>query len=183
MNEKRKELIEEICRWQDKIRADDDHLEMAFFKIFVKFEKFLTDAIMKYATGEYENHEKVKRRLEFVNSEHLLKTIRLDYLDTGNTTRRLVDQLFHSDNRISFFFNSEHIEFYEKMKALRNYIAHESEESERVYLKKTLGNHNYMSPNEFLKHKNKGSSNSQYSKFIEIVKIYSEDIDMYSDID
>lgn len=177
MNEKRKELLAEICKWQDKIIADDENLEMAFFKVFVKFENFLTDAIMKYATGEYENQKKVKRRLEFADSEHLMKTIRMDYLDTGLTTRKLVNQLFKSDNRISFFFNSEHNDFFEKMKALRNYIAHESEESKRNYIRKTLNNHDYMTPSEFLKYKNRGGSESQYSKFIEIVKIYSADID------
>lgn len=117
MSDKRIELLEEIVKWQPKIRIDEEYLELAFFKIFVKFENFITDAIVKYATGEFSNQDKVKRRLEFSDKDHLKKTIRLDYLDTGKNTKELVNQLFKPENKITFFFYSEHIDFYEDMKA------------------------------------------------------------------
>jgi hypothetical protein len=105
-------------------------LELAFFKfkVFVKFENFLTDIIIDYATGAVSNPEKVEERLNFVDREHFKKTTNLIYLDPSDKTKTLVDQVFTDNNKISFLFNSSDNEFFEKMKAVRNYIAHESVE-------------------------------------------------------
>lgn len=167
----------EITKWQPKISNDDTFLELAFFKIFVKFENFLTDTIIDYATGTISNPSKVERRLDFVDRDHFKKTTNLSYLDTGDKTKILVDQLFTNSNKISFFFNSSDNEFFEKMKALRNYIAHESIESKNKYIRKTLNNKEFMTPNEFLKSKNRGDKDSMYTKFIDIVSTYAADID------
>lgn len=177
MSEKREELMNEITKWQTKISEDEIFLELAFFKVFVKFENFLTDIIIDYATGAVSNPSKVERRLNFVDREHFKRTTSLNYLDTSEKTRTLVDQLFTDDNKISFFFNSSDNEFFEKMKALRNYIAHESFESRNKYIKKTLNNREFIAPNDFLKSKNRGDRDSMYTKFVNIVVTYAVSID------
>ncbi|ENZ7264014.1 hypothetical protein ACG7YO_002015 [Enterococcus faecalis] len=177
MSEKREELMSEITKWQTKISEDEIFLELAFFKVFVKFENFLTDIIIDYATGAVSNPEKVERRLNFVDREHFKKTTNLIYLDTSDKTKTLVDQLFTDNNKISFFFNSSDNEFFEKMKALRNYIAHESVESRNKYVKKTLNNRDFIAPNDFLKSKNRNDQDSMYTKFVNMVVTYASSID------
>lgn len=181
MSIKRRELIDEITRWQPKIATDESFLELAFFKVFVKFENFLTDIIIDYATGTVTNSAKVERRLNFTDRDHFKRTTNLKYLDTSDNTKRLVEQLFTESNKISFFFNSADNEFFEKMKALRNYIAHESIESKNKYIKLTLSNKNFITPNEFLKSCYRGDSDSMYTKFVILVETYSAAIDFDSE--
>ena len=164
MSKKRTEIINEINKWQTKVAADTGFLEIAFFKIFVKFENFITDVIFDYATKAAVNESKVKLRIEFSDRDHFKKVTGLKYLDTGAN--------------ISVFFSSEDSQFFEEMKLLRNYIAHESEESKRKYLNKTLNTYSgFMEPNDFLKSKKRGESDSIYTKFVYMVLKYSELID------
>lgn len=178
MSKKRTEIINEINKWQTKVAADTGFLEIAFFKIFVKFENFITDVIFDYATKAAVNESKVKLRIEFSDRDHFKKVTGLKYLDTGAKTKELVDQIFTNSNNISVFFSSEDSQFFEEMKLLRNYIAHESEESKRKYLNKTLNTYSgFMEPNDFLKSKKRGESDSIYTKFVYMVLKYSELID------
>lgn len=180
MSRKRDELIEEIEKWRLKIDIDKDFLEIAFFKIFVKFENFLTDIIVDYATGVVVNEDKVKLRISFEDREHFKGVTGLNYLDTSDKTKKLVEHIFSNDNKISFFFNSSHATFFEDMKFLRNYIAHESKESKTKYIRRTLNNYpgsGFVEPNVFLQWKKRNERDSIYTKFIKLVLIYSESID------
>lgn len=182
MSRKRDELIKEIENWKPKIAKDNDFLEIAFFKIFVKFENFLTDIIVDYATGAVVNEDKVKLRISFEDREHFKSVTGLDHLDINNKTKKLVEHIFSDDNKISFFFNSSHATFFEDMKSLRNYIAHESQESRTKYIRRTLNNYpgsgsDFVEPNVFLQWKKRSERDSIYTKFIELVLTYSESID------
>lgn len=179
MSSKRIELEQEIVKWDSKISEDNEFLEIAFFKVFVKFEIFITDIIVEYATKSIENEDKVKLRIVFEDREHFKGITGLDYLDTSPKTKKLVEKIFAEDNQISFFFNSSDAQFFDEMKTLRNYIAHESEESKRKYLIKTLKNPDsgFMEPNDFLKSKRKRERDSVYTKFINLVQTYSKAID------
>ncbi len=179
MSDKRIELIDEIEKWTPKVSADPTFLELAFFKIFVKFENFITDTIFVYATESAVNVNKVKLRVKFDDREHFKNITGLQYLDTGIKTKKLVDQIFTSENSFSFFFNSSDSKFFEDMKLLRNYIAHESEESKKKYINKTLCEvgGGFIEPNDFLKSKKTANSDSIYTKFINMVLTYSESID------
>lgn len=178
MSSNRTELINEINKWQPKVAADPSFLEIAFFKIFVKFENFITEIIIDYATKSVVNTSKVELRIEFADRDHFKKVTGLKYLDTGKKTQELVDQIFMSSNNISMFFSSQDSQFFEEMKLLRNYIAHESEESKRKYINKTLNNHSgFMEPNDFLKSIKRSENDSVYTKFVTMVLAYSELID------
>lgn len=178
MSSKRTELIDEINKWQPKIVTDPSFLEIAFFKIFVKFENFITDIIIDYATKTAVNTSKVELRIEFSDRDHFKKVTGLKYLDTGKKTKELVDQIFTNSNNISVFFTSQDSQFFEEMKLLRNYIAHESEESKHKYLRTTLNNYtDFLEPNDFLKSKKRGETESIYTKFVNMVLTYAELID------
>lgn len=179
MSDKRLELINEIEKWRVKVSADPTFLEIAFFKIFVKFENFITDTIFVYATESAVDVSKVKLRVKFDDREHFKSITGIQYLDTSPKTKKLVEQIFTSENKFSFFFNSSDSNFFEEMKLLRNYIAHESEESKNKYINKTLSQvkGGFMEPNDFLKFKKNKHTDSIYTKFINMVLTYSESID------
>lgn len=177
MSNNRDDLINEIANWQVKISEDNTFLEIAFFKIFVKFENFITDIIINYATKSVENVNKVELRIAFDDREHFKNVIGISYLDTGVKTKKLVDQIFTANNHISFFFNSDESQFFEEMKCLRNYIAHESEESRTKYMRKTTKTPNFIEPNDFLKSKKRRETDTMYTKFVNMVLKYAEYID------
>lgn len=179
MSDKRLELINEIEKWKPKVSEDPTFLELAFFKIFVKFENFITEAILVYATETAVDTNKVQLRVRFDDRDHFKNITGLQYLDTGPKTKKLVDQIFTSENNFSFFFNSSDSKFFEDMKLLRNYIAHESEESKKKYINKTLSevSRDFMEPNEFLKSRKNAKEDSIYTKFIKMILVYSESID------
>lgn len=180
MNNKRQELLTEIEKWQPKIQTDPTFLEIAFFKIFVKFENFITDIIIEYATKSVVNETKVPLRIIFEDREHFKNVTGLKYLDTSSKTIKLVESIFDRSNQISFFFDSEHASFFEEMKCLRNYIAHESIESKSKYIRKTLAQHpgdGFIEPNDFLSQKRRGEQDHIYTKFVNMVLTYSEAID------
>lgn len=180
MSNKRDELNREIDKWALKVQSNPDFLELAFFKIFVKFENFITEAIFDYATKKVENTNKVLLRISFDDREHFKNVTGIQYLDTSPKTKKLVDQIFTNTNIISVFFDSQDSTFFEQMKFLRNYIAHESEESKNKYLRKTLNSDVFVEPNQFLMTRNRNEVDSVYARFINLVKTYSESIDFDS---
>lgn len=171
-----KSLMEEIEKWRPLVQERGEFLEIAFFKIFVKFERLILDLIIQYSTGQYSSEEYLpERRLEFEDFEHLKNTITdKKHIDISNRMDKLVTQIFRDNNPFSFFFNSEDRDFYNRMKYLRNYIAHESPESRNAYKKNVLFNQEYISPSTFLaKRHSRENPASNYTIFIDLVQKYS----------
>lgn len=170
------DLLNEIMKWDSLINENEEFLEIAFFKIFVKFENFIIEMIMKYATGQESSKEYCpNRRLNFEDAKHLKDTLNTNYIDVSEKTEKLVSQIFDDSNPFSFFFSSEDSSFYNQLKCVRNFIAHESPESKEKYIKKALFNQPFIEPNEYLKKKYQNTSvKSKYTKFIELVTSYSD---------
>lgn len=175
MNEN-KELLDEISKWDSLIKENKEFLEIAFFKIFVKFENFIIEMITQYAVGNPSSKAYCpSRRLNFEDAKHLKDTLDTNYIDVSDKTKKLVSQIFEDNNPFSFFFSSADADFYNKLKSVRNFIAHESPESKEKYIKKALSNQAFISPNEYLQEKSsKGSINSNYAEFITLVTSYSD---------
>lgn len=66
-------LLEEIEFWKSKISATNPEiLELAFFKIFIKFEKFISDIFISYSIGNNSCESYCpNRKLNFSDEEHL----------------------------------------------------------------------------------------------------------------
>lgn len=170
------DLLNEIRKWDNLINENEEFLEIAFFKIFVKFENFVIEMIMMYATGQQSSKAYCpNRRLNFEDAKHLKDTLNTNYIDVSEKTEKLVSQIFEDNNPFSFFFSSEDSNFYNQLKCVRNFIAHESPESKEKYIKKALFNQPFIEPNEYLKKKYQNISvESKYTKFIKIVTAYSD---------
>lgn len=169
-------LINEINKWDGLLKNNIDFIEMAFFKIFVKFENFVIEMIIQYATGTQSSKGYIpERRLKFDDVKHLKDTIDTDYIDLGPKTKKLVAQIFHQNNPFSHFFDSAESDFFEKLRSVRNYIAHESLEAKEKYKRSALFNREFIEPKEYLQGWDRKQRHiSRYGKFIELVKNYSE---------
>ena len=78
-----KDLLDEIDKWNlvfsSHSTIDPSLYELAFFKIFIKFEKFLSDCFENYAIGISSSFGYCpNRRLNFDDIEHLHKVIKKD---------------------------------------------------------------------------------------------------------
>lgn len=173
--EELQEFLLEIKKWEEAIISNSDLIDLAFFKIFVKFEKLLLDSIINYAIGNKSSKDYIpNRKLQFQDFEHLRKTVTdKQYIDVSNRLGQLCDQLFEENNPFTFFFNSSDQQEYKCMQAIRNYIAHESPESHEKFKKIVLNNKDKsLTPNDFLLlQKSRGST--YFNSYIEMLKNYA----------
>ncbi|HHD2602129.1 hypothetical protein P5F04_07555 [Clostridium perfringens] len=153
--------------------------EIAIFKIFVKFEVFLSNMFIIYATGNASGSGYIaKRKLNFIDESHLKAVLKSNnkFIDYSDKIVSLSKHIFE-DKKNPFdliFLDSDYQNYYNKIKALRNYIAHESDESKTKYIKEVLCNKNFIEPYEHLTQINKRSSKSNYSIYVEKIREMTE---------
>ncbi len=179
------ELIDEINNWQTILSSgqSSNHLiELAFFKIFVKFEKFLTSSFIHYSIGKRSSlNFKPKRKLGFKNQKHLEQMLlnpNATFIDYPRILESKAIGIFN-DNENPFdivFSDAIFSDNFRKMKIIRNHIAHESPESMDKYLKKVLNSYgiqNFINASDFLNRRSR-NSNSYYSIYINTIRNYSK---------
>lgn len=178
------ELIDEINEWQVEIIKpgfNNKLIELAFFKIFVKFEKFMSQIFTHYSIGRKSiQRYKPKRKLGFSSSDQLYDVIRgtnRSYIDIPKLIKTISPHIFKDNDDPFFLLFSDPIfaNNYQKMQFIRNFIAHESEESKSKYINNVLNSFNitsFINAHEFLL-RNNISGISYYTMFIEIIKRYS----------
>lgn len=170
------ELIQEITKWNEIIIVNNDLIEYAFFRVFIKFEKFFLEIFINYASGIKSSSDYIpNRKLNFSDSKHLKDTLNARFFNINNDLDNLIKNIFDDDNPLSNFFIDTNYSFFQRMITLRNYIAHESPESKMKYIQINLNNKKFIEPSDYLK-KNVSKSNhiSNYSYFIQLVEYYSE---------
>jgi len=179
-----RELIDEINNWQTILstgQTSDYLVELAFFKIFVKFEKFLTMSFIHYSIGKRSSlNFKPRRKLGFKNQKHLEQMLlnpNAAFIDYPKILEKKALSIFNDDeNPFEILFSDATFsENFRKMQIIRNHIAHESPESLEKYLKKVLNSYgiqSFIPISDFL-NKLMKNSNSYYSYYINIIRNYS----------
>jgi hypothetical protein len=172
---KAEELLEEINYWNSELSTGSENLyEYAFFKVFVKFERYMSQRFIEYATGlKTKNDIELARKLKFNNKEHINVFLKspnssfVNYLERIQSTSKYIFE--DEKNPFSLIFEDAQIkERFDKMKCLRNYIAHESDESKHKYHKHVLTSaSSFQEPNEFLKEIKRGKQKTNYTILIE----------------
>ena len=151
--------------------------EVSFFKIYVKFEVYLSSVFKNYCIGE-ENSKGYcpDRKLAFTDEEHLNAVLKGDkqYIDYLKKIESLSKHIF-VDNPFNVIFDvAENSDIMNKMIVLRNYIAHESPESKTKYIRTCLGGGVYIEPCDYLTKKNRRTSKSNYTIFIDKINEISD---------
>jgi hypothetical protein len=177
-------VLEEIKLWDSLFLTEKEInerlYEIALFKIFVKLEFFISEAFIVYATGQSNNYGySAKRKLNFQDERHLkslLKAGNKSFIDYNDKIKNLSEHIFE-DKKNPFdiiLTDADYSQYYNKIKVIRNYIAHESEESKNKYIREVLNNKEFIEPHIHLTKINKRTSISNFSIYVEKIKDITE---------
>jgi len=182
-------LTDEIDYWDNIFQSstsEDVFYELSFFKIFVKFEQFMIAAFIHYATGGNSNtNYQPQRKLEFSSLPHLEGVFIIEskkyLIEKPESIEQLAKHIFKDDdNPFETIFNdsrfNDNIGY---MRTIRNHIAHGSDESLKKYNRQICNNSNYIEPHQYLLTKRRGNALTNYSLFIEILKVHTQIIYNY----
>lgn len=168
-------LIEEITKWNEILttKSNKDLYELAFFKIFIKFEKFLSDAFENYSIGIQSDYGYCPERiLCFIDIEHLNKIIKKDnksFVNHYESIKNLSNCIFQDNPFDILTTDANYYSDINNMKILRDYIAHESDSSKNKYIKSLLNSKSFVSPNDFLLKKKKVLNISNYTHYTNVM--------------
>lgn len=176
------DLIDEINKWNTIFistnNIDNSLYELAFFKIFIKFEKFLSDTFENYAIGISSTYGYCPtRRLTFDDLEHLNKVIKKENRSFVNHYEVIknISDCFFTDNPFEIIktdaFYSTTIN---QMKCIRDYIAHESTAAKTKYIKSVLNDRPFVEPYQHLMTTKRNSNKSFYSFYTLSMKQISD---------
>jgi hypothetical protein len=180
-------VLDEIIFWENKVQQEPQLLELAFFKIFVKFEAFLLEAFQKYAIGEKSKNDILPERLLLFTTENQLRELISDgakvYLDISiERMENLATHIFSNiDNPFFDTFNDAFFKpKFKEMKIIRNFIAHESPESIKNY-KKVLSGYHFLANLSLVDFFQKQARYNQqqlslYEIYTNLIKYHSEKI-------
>jgi hypothetical protein len=180
MQNKYDEFIAEIILWETELPAllvsNPKIIELAFLKIYVKFEQLLIEAFVHYATGgEGKNGYKPIRRLEFSDITHLEKVVKKttdEFIDVKRI-KQIARSVFDDNNPFTKFFDDAQADpLFQKMTVIRNYLAHESNDSRSKYNVSIMNAYNisvYEEPYTFLSKEN----SKYYNLFVTTLKNYA----------
>lgn len=175
-------LLDKIGEWEEELVDNTKHIHFALLEVFIEFEKFFKDAFILYSLGKKgKNNFSPKLRIEFEDEEHLLGFLKCDkqYVDYIKKITEIKEYIFLQGTCPfkKVFDTSKFQTYFKQIQLLRNFIAHQSEESKRKYIEKVLrtnGQNSYIKANTFLNKINRNKNVSYYSIYIDAMKFYSE---------
>ena len=166
-----------ITFWTDwAVKPEVQRYDIALFKIWIQFERFLGHLFVTYATGNTsETGYSPGLKITFQDEEHFNVFMRegtKQYIEYLNKIEKLSNHIF-TDNPFDIILADTNFNpAFEQMKAIRNYIAHESGEAKRKLINTCFnGNEDkFKEPNEFLKAKEKTTGDTYYTYYIKVIE-------------
>ena len=168
-----KGAITEWTAWATK--AEVQRYDIALLKIWIQFEKFLGDLFITYATGNTsENGFAPQLKIRFQNEEQFNVFMRdgnktyIEYLDK---IEKLSKHIFQDNPFDVILLDANNKPAMEQIKALRNYIAHESGEAKRKIVNTCFnGNERrFIEPNDYLRTREATTGNTFYTYYTTII--------------
>lgn len=172
-------LVIEIENWKQLLKknSNSELIELAFFKIFIKYEKFISDIFIHYSIGEKSNFNYCPvRKLNFSDETHLNKIIQkpnTSFINHFDTVLKLSEHIFIDNPFEILTRDANYSSEVGKMKIIRDYIAHESSHSKNKF-EKSVTNNAILKPHEFLSKTNPRLSISYYSQYLKIMEETSD---------
>lgn len=163
-------FIESQNSWASETKCFD----IALFRCWIKFEKFLSHKFVSYSTEPRNIIGEEIRKLKFIDSEHLKAFLRGEkqYIEYIGKIENLSIHIFEN-NKNPFdllFTDQKYSNLFKKVRAIRNYIAHESEESKNKYERIVLNNQPYQEPNKYLQGWTKEKDKTYYTYYLDGIK-------------
>lgn len=172
-------LIDEVEYWKNllQVNSNSELIELAFFKIFIKYEKIISDLFIHYSIGEKSDFNYCPvRKLNFVDENHVNKILQkqnTSFINHFEIVLKL-SEYFFIDNPFEILSNSaNYSNEVIKMKVIRDFIAHESLHSKKKF-ERTVTNNQELKPYEFLNKINPALSITYYSQYVKIMEETSD---------
>ncbi len=170
----RSDFLAVVAKYNELIDSSkSDTYETAFFRIYVKFELYVSELFINYAIGEKSEKDYLPvRLLNFPEKDTMDKFLSIGgkrYVDYYKLAQES-SNVFFQDNPFNILSESENYpRILRQMSSIRNYIAHESQESKRSYIRHVLMDNSFIEPGDFLKSEARGISpkKTNYSLYIE----------------
>lgn len=180
-------LADIIKFWNEWVgKPDNKHYDLALFKIWIQFEKVLSQLFELYILGDSSlAGYSPQRRLQFSDlTQYRGISMRanekyIDYMQHAKDKSKLIFEQ-HDNPFESIFVDPNFANVIKEVQAIRNFVAHESPEARKKYKNSCLGGVNKadISPNDFLQRMRKKQDMTNFTyyteKLVEIIR-YCED--------
>lgn len=159
--------------------ASNPHIQrydIALLKIWIQFERFISELIITYATGQSSEKGYLPTlKIQFLDEEQFNAFMRegnKKYVEYLNKIEKLSKHIFVNDPFDVIFLDSTNKTAYEQIKALRNYIAHESGEAKSRLINLCFSGNtsNFLEPNDYLLKRERTSRNTYYTYYTTIIQ-------------
>lgn len=149
--------------------------DIALLKIWIQFERFIGDIFVTYATGNSSETGYIPElKIKFQDEEQFNAFMRegtkkyVEYLDK---IEKLSNHIFKRNPFEVILLDADIKPSFEQMKAMRNYIAHESGEAKRKLIKTCFNGKEdkFVEPNVFLKTREKTTKDTYYTYYINTI--------------
>lgn len=173
------EVIDEIHKWNARFTNEQTNIyiyEIAFFKIFVKFELYISKLFVEYSIGKETSEGLIiNRKLNFRDEKHIKAIIKDENSSFVNYINKIdkISKYIFEDGQDPFgliFSSYNYSGYIYEMRYIRNYIAHESEEAKNKYIKSVLHDKEFIEPANYLSTMTKKGGKTHYSKYIEKIE-------------
>lgn len=183
--------VEDINRsieyWTNWAASDSNkRYDVALMKIWVQFEKFISEIFVNYCLGiPSEKGYLPERSIEFKTDTQLnafLRNENRQYIDYLAQIKKLSKHIFENNPFDIIFSDANNNVTYENIMAIRNYVAHESGEARKKLINNIYAGREdkFVEPVVFLLRKEKSTNNTYYSfytKFVsDIAQLLTEEI-------
>lgn len=166
------EINNSITYWSDWASHDDNkRYDVALMKIWVQFEKFMSELFVDYCLGiASENGYLPERSIEFKSETQLNAFLRAEnkqYVDYPSQIKKLSKHIFEKDPFDVIFSDSNNNVTYENIMAIRNYVAHESGEARKKLIKNIYSGREerFVEPVDYLLRKEKSTHKTYYTYY------------------
>lgn len=166
--------ITEWTEWANK--ADSGRYDIALLKVWIQFEKFMSDLFVQYATGgSSEEGFSPTLKLSFMDETQLnvfLREGNRTYIDYLPQIKKLSKHIFVNDPFDVVFMDTNVNNAYCQIIAIRNYVAHESGEAKSKMIKACFGGReaHFKEPNDYLLTREHSTNKTYYTYYIDIIK-------------
>ncbi len=168
-----KSTIDYWTKWAQE--NNNSNYDIAILKIWIKFERYLGDVFLNYSIGKPSEEGYYPKLKLCFKDESQFNAFMMDgnkkYVEYINKIEKLSAHIFEKNPFEIILGDCDRKNSFNQLKCLRNYIAHESEESRRKLITHCFsGNEEkFIEPDVFLKSKSKKSKESYYSIYINLI--------------
>lgn len=172
--------------WTNEITKNPipEIFEAAFLRIYTEYENYLRKTFISFSLGVSYTSYVPDRKLLFIDEVQLTDLIKGEsrFVDYINAIPRCSKHIFQKDPFNTVLSAWNYHDDLMKMKYIRDYLSHRSDESRGRYERAVLNTYSinsFIEPGNFLQKKRNGSSDIFYSYycniFVEIFEYFNND--------